>query len=166
MNPVELVLIAVFSVLLLGLAVYFGRRQLQVLRTLRQPHELSVDDHRYFRRQARRRLICSILMVFLAGMLLGTIFFEAELRELSRQMEALRERAVEPAGELNDTARWFLVYWILALLLLFAIIMFAAVDVWAILRYGLRHHRQLRAEHRAGLERDVARLRQERNGHA
>jgi len=43
--------------------------------------------------------------------------------------------------------------------------MLAAVDVWAIARFGLRHHRQLQADHRDGLKRDVARLRQERNGH-
>jgi hypothetical protein len=56
-------------------------------------------------------------------------------------------------------------YWGVLLCVLLVLILLAAVDVCAITRYGLRHHRRLRADHRADLERDVARFRQQRNGH-
>ena len=46
-----------------------------------------------------------------------------------------------------------------------AVIFLAALDFWATRRYGLHQHRKIIADRRAMIEREVSRLRQERNGH-
>ncbi|HVI52708.1 MAG TPA: hypothetical protein VM661_15975, partial [Candidatus Sulfotelmatobacter sp.] len=63
-----------------------------------------------------------------------------------------------------DFARFFATYWIAVLFVLFVLIALAGVDFWAIARYGARHRRQLKADHRAMLLADVARFRRQRNG--
>ena len=50
------------------------------------------------------------------------------------------------------------------LLLVFAMILLAAFDFWAIARFGIRHHRQIQEDRRAMLESHAARLRSQRNG--
>ena len=44
-------------------------------------------------------------------------------------------------------------------------LLLAALDFWSTARFGLRHRRQLQADHRALLKEEVARLRSRRNGH-
>ena len=51
------------------------------------------------------------------------------------------------------------------LLVLLAMVGTAVVDFWAIRSFGLRHHRQIEADRRALIERQVALLRSQRNGH-
>jgi hypothetical protein len=41
----------------------------------------------------------------------------------------------------------------------------ALMDIWAVRRFGLRQTRQLQADRRAMLERQIALMRTERNGH-
>jgi hypothetical protein len=56
--------------------------------------------------------------------------------------------------------------WIGILLALLALVLLAAVDVWSTRRYGLRAQRKIQDDRRAMIARQVARLRQERNGHS
>ena len=67
---------SVLVAVLLGLAGYFGRRQLQALRGLRSAEEMPPEDRRYVRNQAWRRLAGSALMVVIAGFFVGAFFVE------------------------------------------------------------------------------------------
>jgi hypothetical protein len=157
---------AVLVVVLLGLAGYFSWRQFQALRGLRSADQLPPEDRRYIRNQAWRRLAGSVLMVVFAGFLVGAFFIEGLAGELAERM-----KAATPAEREALTAdnRFFLhlwsYYWIAALLVLLGLISLAALDFFAIRRYGQRHYRQIQADRRAMIERQAARLRRERNGH-
>src|SRR5437764_9767901 len=157
-DPAELFFLVALAAVLVGLAGYFGWRQVQTLRGLAgQPAE----DRSYLRRQAVRRLVCCTLMVVLAGLLLGNIFLEPHLQEMSRQ---LAQQQGEASQENKEFARFFGVYQGAALIVLFALLLLAAVDFWAIARFGMRHRRQLQADHRASLHEEIARLRRRHNG--
>jgi hypothetical protein len=162
-NPGELSFTLVLIVVLLGLAGYFGWRQIQALRGLRGQPDLPREDRRYVRRQGVRRLVCCVLMVVLAGMLVGWFFLHPHYREVSLQLDQ-RAKGEDITPEQRTFLRLFAIYWIAALFMLFMIFVLAAVDFWAITRFGLRHHRRLQADHRAELEEQVARLRARRNG--
>jgi hypothetical protein len=160
-NPSELAFLIVMIVLLVGLAGYFGWRQLQTLGSLRtQPAE----EQPYLRRQAIRRLICCVLMLVLAGMLLGSLPLDASLQEMRRELERRPQGDEAVPEEHKDLFRLYVTYWMAALCVLFALLALAAVDFWAIARFGARHRRQLQADHRAGLKEEIARLRRRHNG--
>ena len=55
--------------------------------------------------------------------------------------------------------------WIFLSSLLLAVIVIAFLDVRSTRRYGIRQYRQLQAERREMIEREVARMRSERDGH-
>lgn len=150
-------------VILLGMAGFFGWRQLLTLRGLRTSESLSDEDRRYTRRQAWRRLTCSLIMVILAGMLAAHYKLEPPAIEL------VNKKADNPAYKLTaeeeHTRLVYGIYWTIVLLLLVVIIFLAAVDVFAIRRYGLRHYRQIQADRRAMIEGELTRIRSQRNGH-
>jgi hypothetical protein len=159
-NPSERAFLILLVVLLLALAGYFAWRQIQTLRSLRsQP----ADDQSYLRRQAIRRLICCALMLVLAGLLAGSFLLEPIYQEMRREI------AQQPPGapvreEHRDFARFFTAYWGAALCVLFVLLLLAGVDFWAIARFGVRHRRQLQADHRAELQAELARFRRRHNG--
>jgi hypothetical protein len=161
-NPAEFGFSLVLVVLLLILAGYFGWRQIQTLRGLRRPSDESAEDRKYLRRQAIRRLVCCGLMLLLAGLLVGTLFLEPGYQEMTRDLE--RDGPEAASQEHKAFARFFTSYWIAILFVLFALIALAGFDFWAIARYGMRHRRQLKADHRALLHEEIARYRRQRNG--
>ena len=57
----------------------------------------------------------------------------------------------------------YTIVWIIFLLLLLALVILAAVDIWFTRRFSLRQRRKILAERREMLEREVARLRERRN---
>lgn len=167
MNPDELALILIFVTILLGLAGYFGWRQVQTLRKLAAEPPGDAEDRRYLRTQAYRRLFCSGLMAVFAGLLIGWIFLDQRYRNIQAQVP--QGAAALPEGQLTeeqkDFVRLFSVYWIVALLILLVLVALAAVDFWAIARYGLSQRRRLQEDHRALLAEQVAaRRKQQRNG--
>jgi hypothetical protein len=163
---VEVVLAFSLVALLLAVAGYFAWRQVQTLRGLRQQEDLPRDDRIYLLRQAWRRLIGCALMGVLAALLAGWYLFDFE-----SQAAALHTRGatVAEATQLGAAQQrlinFFSIYWAGTTLVLLAIICVGAVDYFAIRRFGLRHYRQLQSDHRAMIERDVALLRRQRNGH-
>jgi uncharacterized membrane protein YjgN (DUF898 family) len=166
-DPAELTFGVVLVLVLLGLAGYFTWRQIGTLRQTRNDSALSTDDRLFLHRQAVRRLVCSALMVVLAGMLIGWYFLDPAFRDMFREgREAWAEARDEILTEQQkDFSRWMAAYWSLALLVLFFIIVLAAMDAWAIGRYGLRQRRQLSDERRqALLELEAARRRHRENG--
>jgi len=157
----------ILIVLLLGLAGYFSWRQWQTLRGLRSADDLPAEDRRYVRNQAWRRLAGSVLMAVFAGFLIGSFFLENAINEVTDEIK--QAEGTEEEKAVADRHRPFLelyrYYWISALLVVFGMICLAAFDLLAIRRYGLRHYRQIMADRRAMIERELARYRQERNGH-
>jgi hypothetical protein len=165
MNPGELIFILVLATILLALAAYFGRRQIQVLRSLPQS-SADPDERRYLRSQAQRRLFCSFLMVVFAAMLLGWIGLNARYLDLLEQKRAVEaaDPAAEATQEEKDFGRLVSVYLVVALLVLLGMVSLAIIDFWAIARFGLSQQRRLHADRRALLEEYAARRRRERNG--
>ncbi|MBY0527603.1 MAG: hypothetical protein K2R98_29670 [Gemmataceae bacterium] len=163
----ELTFAALIFSVLLALAIYFGRQQVQALRT---PSELPDEDRRYVRRQAWLRLFGCFLLVLLGAQVGGAYLFglEGRIRELAEQIDEQyrRDGTVVLNEEQRELRRLYGIYWIAALVVLLAIVFLAAFDIWAIRRYGRRHRLKIDAERRAMLEGQVARFRAQRNGHA
>ncbi|MCI0640899.1 MAG: hypothetical protein L0Y70_17640 [Gemmataceae bacterium] len=151
MNLPEILLGGALVFGLAVLAIYYARRQFQLLKTIGKDQTLIPEEKRYFYRQIRRRLTCSALMLVLAGLLVGWFFIAQNL----------------PGPEADEDRRKPILemvtfYWILALLVLFGILALAGFDFMATARYGLRQRRLLEMEHRAALEMETARLRKKR----
>jgi hypothetical protein len=153
----------ILVVVLLAMAGYFGWRQVLTLRTLPSSDTLSDEDRRYLRRQAWRRLTCSAIMVILAAMLAAHFKLEPGAIDLANK------RAENPAYQFTveeqQTRFYYAVYWGIVLILLMSIIFLAAIDFFAIRRFGLRHYRQIQADRRAMIEGELTRIRSQRNGH-
>jgi hypothetical protein len=158
-------------VAVLALAVFYAWRQ---VKELRQPGAPGTTEGDYRRARVRRRLISSGLMLVLAGQLAGAlIFLEDRAQQQTRRADAraeVRERGGEaqPTAEERDFARFYSAYWLATLLVLLVIVVLAFVDLWATRRFAVKAHRQLQAERRDMIDREIARLRQEkqeRNGH-
>jgi len=162
MTVIEYVFAALIVLVLAGLAAYFGWRQWQTLRGLRSQENLSTEDRRYIRRQAWRRVAGCALMALLAGMLVGWYALGFRQQALDLGQGAPGPPNAEQQGILNRS----LAYVGTAVLLLMGMLLLAAVDLWAIRRFGIRHLRQIQADRRAMIERQAARLRSRRNGHA
>ena len=163
----QIVLGVAFIVILLAMAGYFVWQQLQARRTLRTSPDLDPEERRYLQGQVWRRLVCSGLMVLLAGMLATSFYLEGPASQLVREGEANRERGerLPPTPEQEQFVTLYSAYWVAFLLVLLAVVMLAGVDFFAIRNYGMRQLRRIRADRRAMLEGELARLRSQRNGH-
>jgi hypothetical protein len=146
----------VLVLVLLSVAIV---RQIGALRRLRVAEEMPVEDRAYLHGRARRRLVTSLLLLLLGVMLAGAlVYLEGPAQRLAE------EQAANPEQQLLFKII-YLAFWIVFLLILMAVIFLAALDYWATRRYGLRQHRKIIDDRRVMIEREVSRLRQERNGH-
>jgi uncharacterized membrane protein len=166
-DPVQTLFGVALVVVLVTLAGYFGWRQVQALRSLRQPGDLSPEDRRYVYNQAARRLVGSALMLALAVLLASAFFLEGPANMLLAEREAAIERGEQPRLDASQRDFWntYRIHWLIILLILFVIIILAGWDYFAIRRFGLRHYRQIQEGRRAMIENELARLRSQRNGH-
>jgi hypothetical protein len=150
---------ALLVAVLIVLAGFYSWRQLFMLRRLRGPHGLSDEEAGWRRGQAWRRLFGSALMLVLAALLAWAVLVVGE------QAQSLADQG--PAGDTPEGHHFVKLYtivWIVFLLLLLALVILASADVWFTRRFSLRQQRKILAERRAMLEREVARLRERRNG--
>jgi uncharacterized membrane protein YfcA len=155
---------ALLILVLVGLAAYYAWRQVQTLRMLRHDDTMPPEDRRYLRNQAWRRLACSALMLVFAGLLGGSFAIEPPAQNLVNVGEAAHARNERPNLD-PEQERFFHVYtlyWVTALLVLLGMMGTALYDLVAIRRFGQRHFRKLQADRRAMIERQAARLRQDR----
>lgn len=164
----EIVFGSLLVVVLLGLAVVYGWRQWQALRRLGDGSALPEEELRYERRKARRRLVSCALLLVMAVLLvvLLAVFGDQAQRLADASAEAppveARDRPLEEVRFLRRWG-WTLIAFLLALL---AVLALAGVDLMETRRYGLRQYRKLQAERRAMIQRQTARLREERQGGA
>lgn len=168
MEFAETVAAGLIVAILLSLAAYYTWRQTQTLHHLKDQPELAPEDRTYYHRQAWRRLVGCLLMVVLGLMMAGSYLLglEARAKEIGQWAQAQRDRHETPVldAEQQNFVRLYTSVWIATLLILLTILSLAAADIWAIRRFGVRHHRLLQAERRAMLEDQISRLRRDRGG--
>jgi hypothetical protein len=156
-NDTELILGILLVAALLGLGVYFAWRQFQIRRTLAHDRTMPSPERSYLLLQTRRRLVCSVLMILFAGLLVGWYFIESNLPDL-------RVAAEQEPDKTTPVIELVTAYWIIALLALFGILTLAGMDFFATARYAMHQKRLLELEHRATLQAETDRLRNQRNG--
>jgi hypothetical protein len=159
---------AVLVLVLLFTSILYIVRQIVALRRLRAVEEMGLEERAYLHSRARRRIVSSILLLLLGIMLAGAlIYLEAPAQRLADEQAAKEQQGdTSPLPpEKRGFAQFYAWFWLLFLLVLMAVIFLAALDYWATQRFGFRQHRKIIEDRRAMLEREIARLRQERNGH-
>jgi hypothetical protein len=158
---------ALLVAVLLGVAGFYAWRQVLLLRRLRQRQDLPSEEDVFLRRQAWRRLVNSGLMVVLAG-LLGSnlVWVEGRVQQVAEQHEGFtKENDPGLTPQEGDLVHLWVGLVIAMLVVLFAVLLVAAVDLFSTRRYARQAYRKLQADRRAMIERQVTRMRQERNGH-
>jgi hypothetical protein len=152
---------------LLGVAGFYTWRQVVLLRRLGQRPDLGSEEHSFLRRQAWRRLINSGLMLILAGLFaFALVYLEGPVQQVADEREAMPAENTPPlTPQQAHLVNLWLGLYIAILLVLLAVLFFAAVDLWSTRRYARKAYRKLQDDRRAMIERQVIRLRQERNGH-
>ena len=158
----------VLVLVLLGTAVFYTVRQIVALQRLRAAEEMSLEERAYLLSRARRRLVMSIFLFMLGVMLAGgLIYLEAPAHELAEERAAMRQQDDAPPlnPEQRGFARLYLSFWIVFLLILMAVVFLAAWDYWSTRRYALSQHRKISDDRRAMIEREIARVRYQRNGY-
>jgi hypothetical protein len=162
----EVVIGCLFIVLLLALSGWFGWQQIQNLRGLRSRGQMSPEDFSHFRRQAYRRLIGCALTALLAFMFIGYIFgIGNRLDRLSDRADEARAQGVQPQqlqeNEKADVSfAWN--YVMIMIVVVFAWLGVACMDIMAIRRYGMRHRRRIREDRVAMLQRQIPQWLRER----
>jgi hypothetical protein len=136
---------------LLALAAYFGWRQWVTWRAVRFDATLPADQRRFLLQQFQRRLLGSILLVLLAGMMIGALFLDFDALQTPAEDVPLIER--EAAAK--KTARILGSYTIAMLLLVLVMLVLAIVDFWATARFSFQQQKRLVREHHEKLEADL-----------
>jgi hypothetical protein len=152
---------ALLVAVVLGVALGFARGQLRALRRLAATPELPDAERHRQRGQVWRRLAGAGLLFVLAGMLAWSLLF---LEDPAQRLADLRDAGVELNDEQRGFRRYYTVFWIAFLLILLVLLVLAGYEAWSVRRYALREHRKLQADRRAMIQRQVNRLRRERDG--
>lgn len=155
-----------FAVVLLLIAYLSIRKQFRNLRRLKAETHVPSDDRKYLTNQAYRRIVTGVLLVGLAGMLSGAYFSGMERRaeDLGDQKRPVDEegKKQQMAQEDKDFVRFYAIWWIGILVLIFLVVSLAIVDLWATRRYAWAQLKRISTEHREVLERDLAMYRQQK----
>jgi hypothetical protein len=146
-------LIAAFLVLL-GLGA--GSRQLVTLARVRAQPYMADEDRHYYRSQARRRLLASGLLMVIGGMIAFWYVSGMDAR-----MDVVGEKK-PPAEEDKEFTRQVGMYWITVILLLGVAVCVAVIDFIATRKYWMARYREIKADHEAKLQRDLAVFRQQK----
>jgi hypothetical protein len=170
----EVILGSVLVIGLVAISLFYAWRQLKYWKP--SASLADAEEGRYRYKQSRRRLLGSALMLVLAGQLAWDMLFlrqraheQGERAEARAEARERGEPGQQPTLEERSFARFYSAFWIVFLLVLLGIVTLAVVDFWATRIFAVRAHRQLRADRREMIDRQIARLRQEkgeRNGHS
>ncbi len=125
----------IIVVVLIAIALFFAWRQSGVMRALNYDTRLQPDQRLYFLKQCYRRIFGSVLLLVLAGMMIGTLFLDIQPANQMDQQAAKR------------TLGYLSFYTSGMLLVLLAILVLAIVDFWATTRYSLQQQKRLFQEH-------------------
>jgi len=166
MNWAQLIFGTLLVAGLLFLSLFYAWRQVRALHALGRTRILPEEETRYERRKAWRRLVSSALTLVLAALLAGVlVYLEGPAQRLANEREGLTaEQAPAFTQDERSFLRWWGGAWVALLLVLMVVVLLAAFDLWATHRYASRERRKLQADRRAMIERQVNRMRVERNG--
>lgn len=154
------------AALLVVLAIGAGLRQFRTLARVRDEPYMPDEDQRYFRGQARRRLLASALLLTISGMIAGYY-----LSGMDARMDAIPERdkpgdqpaPADPQAEADKQFFKFVVgYWIVVILLLGVVVGVAVIDFWATRKYWMARYKEMKEDYDTKLQRDLAVYRQQR----
>jgi hypothetical protein len=143
-------------------------RQQRALRTIADEQFLADEDRHYRRGQARRRMATSGLLVVIGGMIGGYY-----LSGMDARMDAIpagnrigappQEGEPDPRAEADKQfTKRVGFYWISVLGLVFVAVCLAVFDFWATRKYWMARYKELKADHDAKLQRDLAVYRQQK----
>ncbi len=138
------------AAVLVGVAAIFIVRQQQTLRSVRADAAMPAEQVRYLLRQSQRRMFGSVLLVLLAGMLVGSLFLNYEpLRKPIEQVPPDQQEAAKQA------LRVVTIYWMVFLMLLMAVMALAVFDFWATARFSVQQQKLLFQQHQEMLEAEL-----------
>jgi hypothetical protein len=148
----------IFAVFLGLLGVGAGMRQFVTLARVRTQQYMAEEDRRYFHAQARRRMLASGLLVVIGGLI--AIYY---LSGMDVRMDQIGEKRAEPPSDSDkEFTRLVGLYWIGVILLLGAVVCVAVVDFIATRKYWMARYKEIKADHEAKLQRDLAVFRQQK----
>lgn len=151
---------------LLLIAAFSIRRQLDNLKRLKRDAHVASDDRRYQTNQARRRIATGCLMIVLAGMLSSAYLTGMDRRavQLGNDQRPADEKGnkQEMTPEEKAFVRFYAGWWITILVLIFLVVSLSIVDIWSTRRYAWSQIKRISLEHREVLERDLAMYRQQK----
>ncbi|MBI3823984.1 MAG: hypothetical protein HY289_15050 [Planctomycetes bacterium] len=130
---------------MIAISAYFAWRQRLILHSLQFDNKASLEHRRYLVKQSWRRIFGSLVLLVLAGMLIGSLFLNYDPQQMSR-----------------DELRYVTVYTMTMLLLVLVILALAVFDFWATARHGVQQQKQLFREHQEMLEAELEEHRQRR----
>jgi hypothetical protein len=150
-EPLEITVALLIAAILVAVAAYFIVRQQQTLRTIRTDATMSAEQRAYLIRQIQRRLVGSILLFLLAGMLVGSFFLDYEpLRKPIEQVPLEQQEIAKQAFRIIS------IYWMTFLMLLLVLLAIAVFDFWDTARFGVQQQKLLFQQHQEMLEAELA----------
>jgi hypothetical protein len=164
LKPTEIAFGVLLVITLLGLSLFFGQRQFASLRRLRTLGAPLDDEGQYERRKVRLRLAsCALTLLMAAQITVILATHERTLGRVARQREGV-DPAVEPTDEQRLLVRVYVGEWIAVLLVMLVVLVLAALDLWATRRFAFRQYRKISDDRRAMIQRQVNRMREQKNG--
>ncbi|MGL6076782.1 MAG: hypothetical protein ACRC8S_21730 [Fimbriiglobus sp.] len=161
MSP--LVIALLFGGCLIVLGLITGAVQWTTLRELRERKHVPSDELRYLKKRAYRRLATAGVLI-----LLGCQVSLSYVTGQEARADALAHATQDPNQQFDENGvpimsadqklffRFWWSYWILAIVLIFLLVGFAAADAIATRRYWIGLYREMRQQHQAILQRDLA----------
>jgi hypothetical protein len=143
-------------------------RQKRALRAIAGEQFLAEEDRRYRRGQAVRRMVTSGVLVVIGGMMGGYYLSGMDERmnnipERNKIGAPPQEGEPDPQAEADKQFTKLVgFYWIGVLGLVFVVVCFAVFDFWATRKYWMARYKELKADHDAKLQRDLAVYRQQK----
>jgi hypothetical protein len=141
-------------------------RQRRALRALAEEPFIADEDRSYRRGQAKRRIVTFGLLIVIGGMIGGHY-----LSGMDARLDAIPERP-KPGGPEGDPdpqaesdkqfTKFVGFYWIGIMGLVFVVGCLAVLDFWATRKYWMARYKELKADHEAKLQRDLAVYRQQK----
>jgi hypothetical protein len=148
---------------LVGMSVFVGRRQFASLRRLRTLGVPLDDEGQYERRKARLRIASCALTLLMAVQI--TVLLATHERTYGH---VARQRKADPLAEISDEQRLLLRVWggqwIAVMLVMLVVLVLAALDLWATRRFAFRQFRKISDDRRSMIQRQVNRMREQKNG--
>jgi hypothetical protein len=151
LDTLQMTVALLIAAVLVAVAAFFIARQRQTMRIVRADAAMPAEQVRYLIRQSQRRLFGSILLLVLAGMLVGSLFFDYEPLHVP-----IDELPLDQQEAARQAVRVFSIYWMTFLMLLLAVMALAVFDFWATARFGVQQQKLLFQQHQQMLEAELA----------